>query len=577
MKLLSFIWAHLGAARGKFVLSLVATLVEGLAAAVPAAAVGLGLVRLAAGDATPSDLLPYAGAVVAAFVVRTLALRVAWSAGFQAGNTATETVRRRLIQHMRAVPLGVLVRWRPARLATLVGEDGRWINECSTFTLHRILAGAVAGLVLFALAALFSPLVVAVMIGTLLVALVVHQPIVRVVARVLATRSRFITDLNHRIGEYGEGIAVFRMFLRKGEALAQFQDVVEGAYQLMRRNTPRLVAMQEANALLLSLGVPLALVAVALSGGGAGSPPEAMVALFLAIAAQTAWTSAVIKQALIFRLGEQARCGMEAFFAEPVLTGSRRDFADTLDVRANQVSFAYGKDGRTAVEHVTFTALRGTVTAIVGPSGAGKSTVLALLARFYDPAGGSIRIGGLDIAEADPARLQALISVVDQNVHLFRDTLRTNILLGDPGADDARLKAVVTAARLDELVAALPHGLDTRLGDGGRTLSGGERQRVAVARALLKNAPIVVLDEATSAMDPLSEKAIQDAVAALESGRTVIVVAHRLHTIAGADQILAMDRGRIIERGCHDELLARGGLYAGLWAAQQRASGWRLR
>ncbi|ALK09611.1 ABC transporter ATP-binding protein [Blastochloris viridis] len=576
MKLFLFIWAHLGAARGQFVFSLFATLLEGVAAAVPAAAVGLGLVRLAQGNATPLDLAPYAAAVVAAFGVRVLALRVAWGAGFRAGNTATETVRRRLVQHMRAIPLGALTRWTPARLATLVGEDGRWINECSTFTLHRIIAGSATGLVLFALAALFSPLVAAVVIGTLLAALAVHQPIARILARVLATRSRFIADLNHRIGEYGEGIAVFRMFLRKGEALAQFQEVVEGAFQLMRRNTPRLVAMQEANSLLLSLGVPLALVAAAASGAMA-SAPETMVALFLAIAAQTAWTSAVIKQSLIYRLGEQARCGMVAFFAEPVLTGSRSDFNAALDVAADKVSFAYGKDGRAAVEDVSFTAERGTITAIVGPSGAGKSTVLALLARFYDSASGTIRIGGVDIAEADPARLQALISVVDQNVHLFRDTLRANILLGDPSANAARLKAVVSAARLDELVAALPHGLNTRLGDGGRTLSGGERQRVAVARALLKNAPIVVLDEATSAMDPLSEKAIQDAVAALESGRTVIVVAHRLHTIAKADQILVMDRGRIIERGHHDGLAAQGGVYAGLWAAQQRASGWRLR
>ena len=162
-------------------------------------------------------------------------------------------------------------------------------------------------------------------------------------------------------------------------------------------------------------------------------------------------------------------------------------------------------------------------------------------------------------------------------MHLFHDTLRANILLGDPSASDDRLKAVITAARLDDLVAALPNGLDTVLGDTGRTLSGGERQRVAVARALLKDAPIIILDEATSAMDPLTERSIQQAVAELERGRTVIVVAHRLRSIADADEILVIDHGRIVERGQHGDLLDRHGPYARLWQAQERATGWRLR
>jgi ATP-binding cassette, subfamily B, bacterial IrtB/YbtQ len=226
---------------------------------------------------------------------------------------------------------------------------------------------------------------------------------------------------------------------------------------------------------------------------------------------------------------------------------------------------------------VSFEAACGKVTAIVGPSGAGKSTITALLLRFYDAGTGHLLVGGLDVRSADPSRLQALVSLVNQDVHLFHDTLRANLLLGDPSADEARLAAVISAARLDELVAALPDGLDTMLGGAGRTLSGGERQRVAIARALLKNAPIIVLDEATSAMDPLTEKSVQEAIAALERGRTVIVIAHRLHTIVEADQILVMDEGRIVARGRHATLRAIDGIYARLWQAQERAAGWRLR
>jgi ATP-binding cassette subfamily B protein len=197
--------------------------------------------------------------------------------------------------------------------------------------------------------------------------------------------------------------------------------------------------------------------------------------------------------------------------------------------------------------------------------------------RFVDPTSGRVLLGGTDLSTLDPARLQALTGFVNQDVHLFRDTLRANLLLGDPQANETKLNAAIRAARLDELIAALPAGLDTRIGEGGRTLSGGERQRVAVARALLKDAPILLLDEASSAMDPLNERAIQQAISALEDGRTVVVVAHRLPSIAGADQILVMEAGLVVERGRHEELLALGGLYSRLWQAQDRAAGWRLR
>jgi ATP-binding cassette subfamily B protein len=300
-------------------------------------------------------------------------------------------------------------------------------------------------------------------------------------------------------------------------------------------------------------------------------------ALFLVLAAKNALITGVLKPIVVLRLGQQAQAGMTAFLKEPVLEGASSAFGSPLDVRFEAVGFAYASDKAPAVRDVSFVAGQGAVTAIVGPSGAGKSTVTALLLRFFDADSGSVSIGGVDARSADPARLQALVSLVNQDVHLFHDTLRANILLGRPSAADAKLGSAVSAARLDELVEALPDGLDTVLGGAGRTLSGGERQRVAVARALLKDAPIVVLDEATSAMDPLAERSIQQAVAALERGRTVIVIAHRLRTIVEADQILVMDEGRIVERGRHHELLEGGGLYARLWQAQERAAGWRLR
>ncbi|WP_336812111.1 ABC transporter ATP-binding protein [Bosea sp. MMO-172] len=574
MKLLAFIHAHLGDARGLFQRAMVFTFLEGLVTAGPVIAVALGLMRLAQGPADTLAVLPYAIAVVAAVALRILLIRLAWSSGFRAGNVATEAIRNRLVGHMRAVPLGALGRWSAARLATLVTEDGRWINEASTFTLNRLFGGLAAGLCLLLAAAWFDPataLAVLFAFGLGLLSLPVAG---RILKGVIARRNAELTDISQRIGEYGEGIAVFRSF-RAGEgAFARFAEAVDRLRRLMLGYTPVLVSLHGVAATLMGAGLPLALMMLAWRGDEAAS--SLIPALLLGLAASHALSAAVLGQMLPFSLGIQAEAGMARFLAEPVLAHRGREPGAPLEFTLEQVAFSHdGKRG--AVNDIALAARQGGMTAIVGPSGAGKSSVIGLMMRFFDPQSGRVTVGGVDIAEIPPARLQALTALVNQDVHLFRDTLRANILLGAPSADEARLAAAIRAARLEELIAALPGGLDTMIGEGGRTLSGGERQRVAVARALLKDAPILLLDEASSAMDPLTERAIQQAVAALESGRTLVVVAHRLRSIAEADRIYVMDQGRTVEEGRHPELLALGGLYARLWQAQERAAGWRLR
>jgi ATP-binding cassette subfamily B protein len=217
-----------------------------------------------------------------------------------------------------------------------------------------------------------------------------------------------------------------------------------------------------------------------------------------------------------------------------------------------------------------------TLTALVGPSGAGKSTVLSLIARFWDVDDGSVQIGGADVRDLTPEQLFYAVTVVFQDVYLFQGTIGDNIAFGRPNADHDAIVAAARQAQAHDFITALPEGYDTPVGEGGATLSGGERQRISIARAILKDAPIVLLDEATSALDPINEAAVQQAVARLVRNRTVIVVAHRLSTIRSADQIIVLDGGRAVERGRHDDLLAAGGRYARLWAERERASTWRL-
>jgi ATP-binding cassette, subfamily B, bacterial len=217
---------------------------------------------------------------------------------------------------------------------------------------------------------------------------------------------------------------------------------------------------------------------------------------------------------------------------------------------------------------VSFLAPAGKLTALVGPSGAGKTTITQLVPRLYDPASGAVRIGGEDIRDLTLQSVSDTVGVVTQDAHLYHDTIRANLLYARPGATERELVEACDSARIWEVISLLPDGLDTVVGDRGYRLSGGEKQRVALARLLLKSPPVVVLDEATAHLDSESEAAIQRALVTALTGRTSLVIAHRLSTVREADQILVLDGGRVRERGTHDDLLAAGGLYADLYRIQ---------
>jgi ATP-binding cassette subfamily B protein len=239
-------------------------------------------------------------------------------------------------------------------------------------------------------------------------------------------------------------------------------------------------------------------------------------------------------------------------------------------VRLCNVSHAYRVGGRRAVDGIDLDVAPGQLVALVGPSGAGKTTLTSLIARFYDPQQGSIEIDGHDLRELTLSSVARAVGLVLQDTYLFHSSLRENLLYARPDADEAALAAALADAHLDDVVANLPEGLDTIVGERGHRLSGGEKQRVAIARVILKDSPILILDEATSHLDSASERYIQAALSRLFAGRTSFVIAHRLSTVLAADLIVVLDHGRIVERGTHEELLSLGGLYASLYELQFR-------
>ena len=265
---------------------------------------------------------------------------------------------------------------------------------------------------------------------------------------------------------------------------------------------------------------------------------------------------------------------MNEIYDTPIAEGTERFQPKGHDIVFDHVGFAYDK--KKVLDGVSFTAREGEVTALVGPSGSGKSTCARLAARLWDVTEGTIRVGGVDISTVDPEALLTDYSMVFQDVVLFDDTVMENIRLGKRGATDEEVRAAAEAANCGEFIRRLPQGYDTPIGENGAKLSGGERQRISIARALLKNAPIVLLDEATASLDVENETKVQGALSHLLAGKTVLVIAHRMRTVAGADHIVVLENGHVAEQGTPAELMERGGLYRRMVELQSESARWKL-
>jgi len=247
---------------------------------------------------------------------------------------------------------------------------------------------------------------------------------------------------------------------------------------------------------------------------------------------------------------------------------------ESCTIKGENVDFRY--ENKKVIDNASFVIPEGTTTAIVGPSGGGKTTLTSLMARFWDVDSGKITLGNMDVRDYTLDSLLANFSMVFQNVYLFNDTIANNIKFGNPTATMAEVAEAAKRACCHDFISALPQGYDTVVGEGGATISGGEKQRISIARALLKDAPIIILDEATANVDPENESLLQNAIAQLTRGKTIIMIAHRLKTVQNADQILVLDQGKIVQRGTHQELMKSGGIYADFVSMREKSIGWKL-
>ncbi len=390
--------------------------------------------------------------------------------------------------------------------------------------------------------------------------------------------NRSHADLEAGFIEYIQGLPVLRAVNKTGRDARDLQ----AAIKRVRASQKKGLFMTQAPFVMIGIMVQAVLLVILFFGSFfviAGTLEFVTLAACIIIVARlTEPVSVLVNVIKLFDLIDSAFNRIKTVFAsQPLQIQEPVRQPNNFDIKFDHVDFTYENQKAKAINNVSFHMPDRTLNAIVGDSGGGKTTLTRLIMRYADIQRGSIKIGGVDIKNMKPDDLLKHISVVFQDVYLFDDTILNNIKMSNPDATDSEVENAANAAYCHEFISRLPNGYNTEVGDIGGSLSGGERQRISIARAILKNAPIVILDEPTAALDTESEVAVQNAIDKLVKDKTVVVIAHRLSTVAGADNILVVDDGAIIEHGKHDELISKKGKYYNMWSAQQRAKEWQIK
>jgi ATP-binding cassette subfamily B protein len=490
-------------------------------------------------------------------------------------------LRLYLADYLRRLPLGFFTR-RDA--GTIDGLFTTTLMYLETRTVLSALMGALLAPTLLFLFMLTQDwrLALALAISVVPFGLVLSR-FLHVFREVWHAQSMARTRANSRMVEYIQGITIIRAFNLSGARFGQFERALEDYRQASTRTITRTVPMIVAPAAVLELGFALFLVlgAVFYANGTLTMP---IFLLFLVLGAGFYVPFMALADMLAqVRVVQNSVRNINAFLQTPTLPEpAQPQQPQGFAIEFQEMSFDYGSElatdpaARRVLDRISFRIPERSFTALVGPSGSGKTTITNLIARFWDVTNGEVRLGGVPVQTIATDDLLARMTMVFQDVYLFNDTIFNNIKIGNPVASEEAVIAAARAARCHDFIQAMPDGYNTLVGEGGATLSGGQKQRISIARAILKDAPIVLLDEATAAIDPENEALIQQAFDALVRHKTLVVIAHRLTTVQHADQILVLDEGRLVQRGTHDDLITQAGLYRRFWEERQKARSWKI-
>ena len=516
------------------------------------------------------------GAGVAAAVIVFIANKNDYKKTYVTSYLEAENTRIGVIEKIRKLPMSFFNTKNLSELTTNIMGDCATTEHVLSHLIPQLLANGISITLVCALMALFDWRMALCIFGTLPVSLLVIVGSKRLQNKLSERFTRAKLEASDQVQEYLEGVKVIKSCGLNGEKFSALDRAMHAMMKIAMKLefvtgvfvTGAQMLLQAGVGIVVFVGVNL------LTGGNIELIPLLM--FFLIVV--RIYGPVLTEFALLpeFFHHRQATKRMRTLMETSAMEGDAEKTISSYDIAFDHVSFHYNEDGESVIDDLTVNIPADAITALVGPSGCGKSTISRLIARFWDVNAGRVTIGGVDVKSMDPEELMRSMSFVFQDVVLFNDTVYNNIRIGNLDATPEQVYDAAKAACCDEFVERMPDGYQSMLGENGFTLSGGERQRISIARALLKNAPIILLDEATASLDPENEAQIQQAISHLIRGKTVLVIAHRLRTIADADKIIVLNEGKLAEEGTHDQLISNGGLYARLFGIQQQSMGWSV-
>lgn len=491
----------------------------------------------------------------------------------------SEATRIKVAEHIRKLPMSFFNSKNLSELTTNIMGDCATIEHVLSHVVPQLLANGISITIICLALTVFDWRLSLTVFCTVPIAFLIILLSRKIQRRLSEKHVESKLAVSDQVQEYLEGIKVIKSWGLDGSKFSKLDDALKLMKQMAIKMefiagifvTGAQIVVQSGVGLTVFVGTYL------ITGGKIEIIPLLMFFLIVVRIYGPILTELTLLPELLYLQTSTAR--MRTLFTTPVMGGDTEREIKEYDIEFKNVSFSYSDkliNKEMVIKDISLSIPANGITALVGPSGSGKSTLSKLIARFWDVNKGAVIIGGVDIKTIEPEHLMSYMSFVFQDVVLFNDTVYNNIKIGNMNATKEQVMAAGKAACCDEFVNELPEKYSTMLGENGSTLSGGERQRISIARALLKDAPIILLDEATASLDPENEVLIQQAISRLIEGKTVIVIAHRLRTVVGADKIIVLDGGRAVEMGTHEELIEKQGLYKKLYSIQQESLGWSV-
>ena len=529
---------------------------------------------------TKQALMTWGLLAILAYLVKVVCFGLSTTASHNAAYHILEGLRNRLTMRLLHAPLGEVEKHSIGELKSVMIDK---IEEIEPPLAHMVPEGSghivLPVISMAALAAIDVRLFLASLV-TFPLSLVCMGLTFRISGKNFTRYNESVAQMNSNIVEYIEGIEVIKAFGRAGQSYEKFAGAIMNYKTfVLKWLSSTWITMKLAFALFPSTLLGVLPTALLLGADGNISAPQAALAVMLSMSMVGSLASLEVMGNEIKRV-QLTVDELQEYLEMPELPEKTETvLLEKTDIELHQVCFAYRNTGNRSDEvlhNMDLLLPQGSFTALVGPSGGGKSTVAKLISRFYDVTKGSITIGGIDIRDIPLSQLSDTISFVAQDNFLFRCSLKENIRMGNPEASDEQVYAAARAAQCEEFIKKLPKGYDTPAGEAGKRLSGGEKQRIAIARMMLKNAPVIILDEATAFTDPENEDKIQQSIRELAKGKTLLVIAHRLSTIKNADRIIVLKAGDIVAQGTQEELLVDCPLYKTMWEAHIGAKNWSV-